>query len=105
LVARWGGIPLRWKKTATLNDQPALIAWRTTELLERLLAEECELCGSREEIEVHHVRALKDLVREGRREKADWVRKMARRRRKTLVVCHRCHQDIHQGRLQRHRAE
>jgi predicted metal-binding protein len=27
-----------------------------------------------------------------------WVKRMASRRRKTLVVCTRCHQDIHRDR-------
>lgn len=105
LVATWGGIPLRKRENAQLDDQPAVISYKRTELLERLLAQECELCGSTEQIAVHHVRALKDLNRKGRREIPEWKRIMARRRRKTLVVCHRCHVDIHGGRLQRHSKE
>jgi hypothetical protein len=45
--------------------------------------------------EVHHIRKLADLNRPGQREKPLWVRRMAARRRKTLVACQPCHEDIH----------
>ncbi|WP_406419612.1 hypothetical protein [Streptomyces sp. NBC_01614] len=45
-----------------------------------------------------HVRKLADLNRPGRPERPSWVHLMAMRKRKTLVVCERCHQDIHAGR-------
>jgi hypothetical protein len=66
-----------------------------SELLQRLLADECELCGSAEKCEVHHIRKLADLSKEGRKEKPLWVKRMAARQRKTLVVCQECHQGIH----------
>jgi group II intron reverse transcriptase/maturase len=100
LVAQWGGISLAWNVDATLDDR--LIPFRfanTTEIVQRLLAEKCELCGSTDRIQVHHIRALKDLKRQGRLDKPLWATVMAARRRKTLVVCHRCHVDIHGGRL------
>jgi hypothetical protein len=99
LVATWGGIPLKRRKMAILKDsiwQPNTAT--RNELLDRLRAEECELCGSREGIEVHHIRALKDLHQPGRKEKPDWMKIMAARHRKTLVVCQRCHRSqIHTG--------
>ena len=49
-----------------------------------------------------HIRALKDLRKKGRADKPEWVKWMAARQRKTLVVCRTCHDDIHGGRLQRH---
>ena len=67
------------------------------ELLKRLLAEKCEMCGSRENVEVHHIRKLADLEKGGK-ERPRWVKIMAARRRKTLVVCRVCHQAIHAGR-------
>jgi len=95
LVARWGGIPLRRKPKAILNDQPTVIWKGRSELEKRLLADTCELCGSQEQITVHHIRALKDLHSKGRREKPPWMQVMASRKRKTLVVCWSCHMDIH----------
>lgn len=104
LVAQWGGISLARRRDAVLNDQPITSVWnKQTELLERLLAETCELCGSMENVQVHHVRGLKDLQRKGRAKKPEWVKLMASRHRKTLIVCHRCHTDIHTGRNTRSR--
>jgi group II intron reverse transcriptase/maturase len=98
LVAQWGGISLKRRRGATLDDQPKSVWNNRTELLERLLADRCELCGSTEKVQVHHVRGLKDLKRKGRGEKPEWVKLMASRHRKTLVVCRECHADIHAGR-------
>jgi group II intron reverse transcriptase/maturase len=105
LVACWGGLSLRRQKEATLNDQPPQPKNYGTELLERLLAEECELCSTKEEVEVHHVRALKDLRKKGGRERPEWMKRMAARCRKTLVVCRECHEAIHAGRPTRHATE
>ncbi len=99
LVARFGGIPLRRQNAAILTDQPFLVFRnQRNELLKRLLAEKCELCGSRNNIEVHHIRKLADLNMKGRAEKPAWAKRMAARHRKTLVVCQDCHRAIHAGR-------
>jgi hypothetical protein len=105
LVATWGGIPLKRDLAATLDDAPPHV-WNTrTDLEQRLFADTCELCGSHQHVEVHQIRALRDLKRRGQAEKPAWVRAMAARRRKTLVVCCTCHMDIQYGRpLRRVRA-
>jgi hypothetical protein len=51
-----------------------------------------------DKIEVHHIRALKDLTTYDGREKPRWVKIMAARRRKTLILCQTCHRDLHAGR-------
>jgi group II intron reverse transcriptase/maturase len=102
LVATWGGIPLIWDMKATLEDQPKQLYGNTrSELEKRLLARECEHCGATDHIEVHHIRTLKDLQKYTGREKPMWVQIMAARRRKTLVLCRTCHQDITYGRPMR----
>jgi group II intron reverse transcriptase/maturase len=98
LIARFGGISLTRQPLAILNDLPFVHKNRRTEILKRLLADTCELCGSHEQIEVHHIRKLADLMRRGRRAKPAWVEKMAAMRRKTLVVCRTCHDAILAGR-------
>lgn len=103
LIARFGGIPLRPQPSATLDDRPFAFNNPGTELITRLLAGACELCGSTDHIEVHHIRKLADLDKPGRKEKPAWVKRMAARRRKTLVVCRSCHDAIHTGRLTRQR--
>jgi group II intron reverse transcriptase/maturase len=97
LIAQWGGISLARDLTPTvLNDAPPKIwSGRRSELVQRLLADTCELCGSQHQVEVHHIRALKDLNPKGRKQPPEWVVRMASRRRKTLVVCRACHEGIH----------
>lgn len=64
-------------------------------LISRLEAQTCEICKTEEKpFEVHHVRKIKDL-----KGKKRWEQKMIARRRKTLVVCLKCHRDIHNGKL------
>lgn len=58
----------------------------------------CELCEAVGNCQVHHIRKLADLNRPGQSEKPPWVKRMAVRRRKTLVVCESCHTAIHQQR-------
>lgn len=99
LVAQFGGIALRRRTEAVLIDQQSPTTYaKGTELLKRLLADECEVCGSTHNCQVHHIRKLADLQRPGRKEVPGWVRLMAMRKRKTLVVCHDCHAAIHAGR-------
>ncbi|MEM7773617.1 MAG: group II intron reverse transcriptase/maturase, partial [Cyanobacteria bacterium P01_A01_bin.37] len=99
LVARFGGVPLRWNKWVNISDPLPKPIWsRRSEVTQRLLAQACELCGATENIEVHHIRKLADLERVGQTPKPDWVKAMAARQRKTLVVCQVCHQAIHYGR-------
>jgi group II intron reverse transcriptase/maturase len=97
LVARFGGIPLRRQKDTVISDRvlvPGII--RHKELVTRLLADRCEICKDTDGISVHHVRRLADLDRPGRPQ-PEWAQLMARRRRKTLVVCRACHDAIHPG--------
>ncbi|TDD59604.1 maturase [Actinomadura darangshiensis] len=96
LVTRFGGIPLRQQKRAVINDRPLAPAARRKgkELIHRLRANRCELCDERTTVQVHQVRKLADLHRPGRPQPA-WAQLMAKRRRKTLVVCSPCHDLIH----------
>ena len=97
LVTHWGGVSLTRDNTATLVDKHPPILNSRTELEQRLRANVCELCGSTVKVQVHHVRALKDLRKKGRAKPPVWVEIMATRRRKTLVACASCHADIHAG--------
>ena len=65
------------------------------ELGKRLLADQCEWCGIRgTQVEVHHVRKLGNL-----KGKTPWERQMIERRRKTMVLCVECHDELHTGTL------
>lgn len=95
LVARFGGVPLRRKKKAVINDrQPGPPIIRRKELIDRLLASKCEICELTGLVNVHQIRKLADLDRPGK-PRPEWMDRMAKRRRKTLVVCTPCHNSIH----------
>jgi hypothetical protein len=105
-VFDWGGIPLTVERIAhdPLNDcrhdfEVHQYIEQRSELVTRMQANCCELCGTEGPCEVHHVRKLVDLKRRwaGRKDKPWWVVKMIALQRKTLVVCHACHRAIHRG--------
>lgn len=100
---RWGGVSLKVVHVGheTIDDTMGFPReYAKTDLIQRLQANTCELCGSTNNIEVHHVRKLQNLKLRwaGKKNKPKWVIKMIALRRKTLVVCAKCHDDIHAGR-------
>jgi len=95
LIARFGGLPLKRQKNAALVDRdPVPVATRRRQLIARLWASRCEICRSTQDVQVHHVRKLADLNQPGQPQ-PEWAKIMAKRRRKTLVVCGACHDAIH----------
>jgi hypothetical protein len=95
LVATFGGIPLRRQRNLILTDrEPVEARFPRSELVRRLLAGRCEICGGAETVQVHQIRNLADLETH-EPERPEWMSLMARRRRKTLVVCGPCHANIH----------
>jgi group II intron reverse transcriptase/maturase len=99
LVARFGGFSLERKRNWEMNDllpAPFTHLGTHTEILQRLLADQCEVCGSSDMIEVHHVKKLANLAGP-KNERTAWKKYMASRQRKTLVVCKKCHDAIHAG--------
>jgi len=65
-----------------------------TSLIDRLKARQCELCGNENNLEMHHVRKLKDL-----KGKEFWEVVMIAKQRKTMAVCQECHRKIHAGKI------
>ncbi|WP_182318949.1 HNH endonuclease [Wolbachia pipientis] len=88
---------LKWNKWVSISDNLILIWNKRSEIEQRLLAQTCELCKSQEQIEVHHVRKLADLLGKRNTELPKWKKRMIERQRKTLVVCHECHKKIQYG--------
>lgn len=69
-----------------------------TEFEKRLLANKCEACGATEgQMEVHHVRKLKDLKKKRNLKYLDKI--MIERQRKTIVLCFKCHHDHHEKQI------
>jgi group II intron reverse transcriptase/maturase len=101
LIATWGGISLEWDARAILEEKMPTYYVGRSELVQRLLAEYCEYCGATEELEVHHIRAMKHLQEHPGRPKPEWVKRMIALKRKTMILCRTCHDDIHAGRTMR----
>jgi RNA-directed DNA polymerase len=80
-----------------LDNKPG--PWLTvgrTEVVQRLNATTCEYCGRNTGyFEVHHVRKLSDVA-DG---KQLWQKVMSAMQRKTIVLCHECHDLLHHGQL------
>jgi hypothetical protein len=108
LASIFGGIPFERKPEGMgIVDLDTTRAWfkpggQRSEAVQRLMADKCELCGETGPLYAHHIRKLADIDRPGRRPKATWEKIMAARKRKTLMVCLKCHDDIHAGRHDGH---
>ncbi len=95
LVARFGGIILRQDRRAVITDPaPVTAHYPRKELVHRLRKRRCELCEQGTTVAVHQVAALSKLGRPGTGQPA-WAALMAKKRRKTLIVCAPCHEHIH----------
>ena len=98
LETHFGGVALKWNKWAQVDENRDSKIWsKRSEVIERLLADKCELCGQEGSVEMHHVRKLADIENKHGKEIPCWKREMAMRRRKSLAVCASCHQKIHRG--------
>jgi group II intron reverse transcriptase/maturase len=105
LVAVFGGFPFkRNPKGLGTAEFEFRIAWtapagsRRAEIIDHLLSDKCTICGAIGPIQMHHIRALKDLNKTGQNPKPRWMQLMSARKRKSLAVCPTCHKDIHAGR-------
>ena len=99
LVATFGGLSLKRRKNPVIEDRVILPYARTrSEIVKRLLNNTCEVCGGKENIEMHHVRHLRDLNKKGKREMPPWMQVMISRKRKSIPLCRRCHDDVHYNR-------
>ena len=69
-----------------------------TEFEKRLLANQCEACGTTEgQMEVHHIRKLKDLKNKKNLKYLERI--MIERNRKTLALCYDCHHKHHEKQI------
>lgn len=91
---------MRYNDKLVVTENPDVIGRANenhnyTSLIQRLKGNICEWCGTEtKDIEIHHIRKLKDLIG-----KAKWERQMIARKRKTLALCHDCHVKLHNGKL------
>ena len=80
-----------------ISGKTTLYAYTKTSFESRLAAKVCELCGTTDaqSYEIHHVHKVKDL-----KGKELWEQVMIAKRRKTIVLCKKCHYEIHNRILQ-----
>lgn len=78
--------------TDIMSNAAVMHGYSRTTLEQRLKAKVCELCGATDSdcYEIHHVNKVKNL-----KGKQKWEEIMIAKRRKTLVVCKKCHIAIH----------
>jgi len=99
LVATFGGLSHKRRKNPVIQDRVIMpYPNMRSEIVERLLNDTCEGCGSKEHIQMHHIRKLADLNKNGKREKPLWMKIMISRKRKSIPLCRTCHMDIHYNR-------
>ncbi|MCL2083553.1 MAG: reverse transcriptase domain-containing protein [Oscillospiraceae bacterium] len=77
--------------TDSVTNAAVVIGYAINTLEKRLKAKVCELCGTADSdyYEIHHVNKLKNL-----KGKQRWEIAMIAKRRKTLVVCRKCHRSV-----------
>lgn len=84
----FGNHSLSRVQRTVINDEILYTYLKRTELVERLKVGACEVCGAKDNIEVHHIRKLADLRRKyhNRQVLPDRVSFMLGRNRKTIAV-------------------
>ena len=100
LIAQFGTHSMRRQPFSSnmATDQKRRGWISRTQLVDRLLADKCEICGVSGKCHVHHIRAMRDV----KGSKAGWQQLMSAMRRKTLVICPPCHRKIHTGQQDTH---
>jgi len=96
LIAILGGWPLKRRKNPVIEDRVIrpYVQLRSA-IVERLLNDTWEVCGGKANIQMHHVRHLRDLNKKGKRAMPPWMKVMISRKRKSIPWCKGCHDDVH----------
>ena len=84
---------VKTKAHSSSKDPMERLAWRLSKGVSALYAA-CVLCGCDQNVEMHHVRALKDLKKQNKSALEVHMISIAR---KQLPLCRRCHLRAHKG--------
>ena len=96
LIALFGGWPRKRRNNPVIEDRGIRpYVQLRSEIVERLLNDTCDVCGGKANIQMHHVRHLRDLNQKGKREMPPWMKVMISRKRKSIPLCKGCHDDVH----------
>lgn len=90
-IVRFSDMKKKNSRYSKESDIMVIEYYGFNELDKRISAKKCELCGAENiDFEIHHINRLKNL-----KGKMLWEKVMISRKRKTLVVCKKCHYQIH----------
>jgi len=95
-TAYFGAIPFKRQPFSLKNiirDDIHIYYYGRNSMMVRLSNNICELCGSEDAIEIHHIHHMKDVSKS----KSEFAKRMIAMNRKTIAVCQRCHNMIHNG--------
>jgi hypothetical protein len=71
-----------------------LLGWQTSLRTKSALGYPCLICGTTENVDMHHVRHIRKM---GAKKPKGFLRVMRALNRKQIPVCEQCHQKIHKG--------
>lgn len=71
-------------------DPFSVLNWDIKEV--NILDKPCMICGSNTQVEMHHLRHLKDT-----KDKSTLIKVMSKINRKTIPLCRTCHMEVHKG--------
>ena len=89
----FGGIPLKKCNYSTISDYIINIFDTRGSFIDRLSNRVCSLCGSTENVQMHHINSLKNI----NKNYPIWLKMKMSMTRKTIPVCKKCHDRIHSG--------
>lgn len=91
LFAKYSECKRSYDYSDTISNAAIAYGYAVNTLENRLKAHTCELCGATDGkfYEVHHISKLKNL-----KGKKKWELAMIAKKRKTLIVCRKCHRSV-----------
>lgn len=82
----------RFDTNTTMNFNDPLLPFIYKINKTNILDSPCKICGSTIDVEIHHLKHLKNT-----KDKSTLIKVMSRMRRKTIPLCRPCHLDVHAG--------
>lgn len=92
----FGGISLERtsvNNVSNITDNIITFNFPRSSVAEKLLNNKCEICGSTDRVEIHHIKHLKNI----KKSKEPWALRMIALNRKTIALCHKHHCEVHKG--------
>lgn len=95
LISFYGGPRMRDDTPAKITDSLYYSFKRRYEIINKIEAGKCEMCGLEGPVEMHHREPMKNVHKKGEKSLPAWEVKMIAMNRITIPVCWNCHKAIH----------